>query len=342
MKCFASGSIWNGWLGVWTHGKNLKSTINLDVYFLQEAFFSEYIFHTLPQLGFLSYNLSREGGIHASPVGLISFGITCIMFIYGSYRIWILYFCLKKDFYRVPFGPAWLVDSVYIEEELAREEQEEHMVGHEARLAARNVFMQSNPMHSAQQRQKRADKRKKTLHDANAMILSSEPQNVWDVILKSKLLLEQKSEFRELNKLETILRELSATDSEGVCKLNPHEINCISTLIPDELVHHFDSLIPPLEIRDDDNKTDGDGMKPTGHVDDGGGGYDGDIELHEIESAALLEGDTQSYQESGHNYHLQKEQVVDIYEGSDVSDDDDDDDCNNGMGHESGKTSNIV
>merc|ERR1711871_1538159 len=132
--------IWNGWLLVWTHGKNLKSSIDFDVYFLQEAFFSEYVFHTLPQLGFIAYNISKEGGIHASLIGLVNFGITCVMFIYGSYRIWILYFCFRKDFYRVPFWPAWLIDNFYFDEESIREENEEHMMGHTARQAMKNIF----------------------------------------------------------------------------------------------------------------------------------------------------------------------------------------------------------
>ena len=136
--------------------KNLRSSIDFDVYFLQEAFFSEYIFHTLPQLGFIAYNLSKEGGIHASLIGLINFGITCAMFVYGSYRFWVLYFCFRKDFYRVPFGPSCLMDNFYFDEEHIREEQEEHMIGHAARLSMKNNFTQSNPMHSFQQQQKRA------------------------------------------------------------------------------------------------------------------------------------------------------------------------------------------
>ena len=250
MKCFTSGSIWNGWLLIWTHGKNLKSSINFDVYFLQEALFSEYIFHTFPQLGFLAYNLYKEGGINASPIGLVNFVITSIMFVYGSYRFWVLYLCLSKDFYRVPFGPSWLVDSLYFEEELIREEQEEHMIGHEARLARRNVFTQSNPMYSFQQRQQYALVRHKIQSETNALIMSSEPGGAWDIVLKAKILLEQKSEFRELNKLESILHKFGATDSDSICKLRPQQIDRICTLIPDELVQSFDSLIPPEEIHD--------------------------------------------------------------------------------------------
>ena len=239
MKSFVSGKIWNFWLLIWTNDKRMEAKLNLDIAFLQEASFSEYVFHTMPQLCFQVYNFHKLGRV--SKLGGVSLGVTIVMALYGTYRVVYLYCFRKIPFYTVPLVPSCLGRRYYFEEEAVQEEYEEHMLGHESRIARRDIFVEMNPMISSNANDGSEFQEKDAI---NPLSICIDQEGLWGIIIQSKLVLEQRSEFRLLGKLNSMLKRLSISSNEDFHRLNSMEINQLSTIIPDELIESFDRFCP--------------------------------------------------------------------------------------------------